>query len=611
MSSEYKYDEQGIFFPVFLLVGTSCCVLPLTYSTILGPSESKEKKNVRDPFQKYRPKDLKVQRKSIFRLRYIFLILGWLAIGFLSYKIANSRLKLNIWDPYEILGIAKGTSVDDVRRHYKRLSIKFHPDKVRNMVNTTREEVEKHYIEITNAYRALTDDETRENYALYGTPDVPQHISVGIALPKWISESENSIYILGFYGLVFGIVLPYAVGKWWYGSRTYTRDHVHVDTVDEWFPKMETSLTLDELLSLFASSKELTSLVPNEKNPKEYILKLLFDHLNRKKTNNFNTHQILSQSDVVLNALLSVATAFGFANPVDNVLKLWQHIVQAIPLDAPFPLLQLPHLLMEDVKNLSIRNISSIPQFLSLSEEQTKDYLPNYSKNQLKEMREIANGIPRISVVAAKVLVDDDEYITVGAIANLILDLKCSYGTEVVPEVSTDGTETATKKDEEDAEKYHQSKDVVLGDVETLPYAWAPYFTQHHKTTWWIYVVDPRQNRVIVPPFSITDIPKTLRTFRIPFQVPPVAGTFSFQLHIMSNSYVGEDVISNLTMIVKDTSVLQEQLQEEAVSDLEDNSDIDESANAGKDFSDDENIGSDEEDESEYDPMDTDTSDGE
>ncbi|EPX72561.1 ER protein translocation subcomplex subunit Sec63 [Schizosaccharomyces octosporus yFS286] len=567
MSSEYKYDEQGQFFPVFLLVAVSCFIIPMTFSSLFGQVSTKKNGSVSDPFAAYRPKDIKKKKESKLRLRHFIILIGWAIIGYLSYRVAFTKLSFNVWDPYEILGIPKNMAVDDIRRHYKRLSIKFHPDKIRNLGNTTREEVEANYIELTTAYRALTDEETRENYILYGTPDVPQNIDIGIALPKWIADSNNSIYVLGFYGLIFGIFLPYSVGRWWYGSRTYTRDQVHVGSVDAWFPKIHENLEMEDILQLLASSKEF-QISSSPEASKTVVVQLLQNHLHRKEKSNLNMQRLLSETDLVMNALVSVISAYGFSKPTDNVFKLWQHIVQAIPLELPLPLLQLPHLSVEDAKKFASRGITHIPQFLQLKKEKG---LSGYSSEQIQEMVEIANNIPRISVLDSKVLVDGDDFVTTGAIANFILRLKCSYGEEIMPEVSVEGTETATEQDKIDAERVHMEKDVVLGDLEVLPHAWSPYFTQSHKTAWWVYVVDPRQNRVIIPPFSITDIPRTERTIRIPFQVPPVEGTFKFQTHIVSNSYLGEDIVSNLTVVVKDAATIQDTIiEDDEFSDGED-----------------------------------------
>lgn len=53
-------------------------------------------------------------------------------------------------------------------------------------------------------------------------------MSFGIALPSWIVEKENSVWVLGFYSLVFMFVLPTAVGMWWYKSIRYTGDQVNI-----------------------------------------------------------------------------------------------------------------------------------------------------------------------------------------------------------------------------------------------------------------------------------------------------------------------------------------------------------------------------------------------
>lgn len=54
----------------------------------------------------------------------------------------------------------------------------------------------------------LTDETIRENLEKYGNPDGRQDVSMGIALPQWIVERKNNIWVLGVYGLLFGGALP-------------------------------------------------------------------------------------------------------------------------------------------------------------------------------------------------------------------------------------------------------------------------------------------------------------------------------------------------------------------------------------------------------------------
>jgi translocation protein SEC63 len=52
---------------------------------------------------------------------------------------------------------------------------------------------------------------TRENWLAYGNPDGPQQREDVVAIPKWVIEGKNSGWILGVYGALFGMLLPYLV----------------------------------------------------------------------------------------------------------------------------------------------------------------------------------------------------------------------------------------------------------------------------------------------------------------------------------------------------------------------------------------------------------------
>lgn len=57
----------------------------------------------------------------------------------------------------------------------------------------------------------LTDEVSRENWEKYGNPDGPQAASFGIALPSWIVEKQNSLWVLAAYMGVFMVALPLLV----------------------------------------------------------------------------------------------------------------------------------------------------------------------------------------------------------------------------------------------------------------------------------------------------------------------------------------------------------------------------------------------------------------
>ena len=65
---------------------------------------------------------------------------------------------------YELLGISKNASEDDIKKSYRKLAVKWHPDKNPN----NKEEAEKKFKEISEAYQVLSDPSKREIYDNYG-----------------------------------------------------------------------------------------------------------------------------------------------------------------------------------------------------------------------------------------------------------------------------------------------------------------------------------------------------------------------------------------------------------------------------------------------------------
>ncbi|HQH95361.1 MAG TPA: DnaJ domain-containing protein, partial [Rectinema sp.] len=66
-------------------------------------------------------------------------------------------------DYYEVLGVPKTATKDEIKKAYRKLAIQFHPDK--NPGNKTAEEKFK---EATEAYEVLGDDQKRQAYDQFG-----------------------------------------------------------------------------------------------------------------------------------------------------------------------------------------------------------------------------------------------------------------------------------------------------------------------------------------------------------------------------------------------------------------------------------------------------------
>jgi len=67
---------------------------------------------------------------------------------------------------YEILGLDKNASENDIKKAYKKLALKYHPDR-----NPGNKEAEEKFKEISGAYAVLSDPQKKQQYDMYGTID--------------------------------------------------------------------------------------------------------------------------------------------------------------------------------------------------------------------------------------------------------------------------------------------------------------------------------------------------------------------------------------------------------------------------------------------------------
>ncbi|UDG82157.1 molecular chaperone DnaJ [Candidatus Vallotia cooleyia] len=102
-------------------------------------------------------------------------------------------------DYYDVLGIAKNASDSDIKKSYRKLAMKYHPDR-----NPGNKDAEEHFKESKEAYEILSDSQKRAAYDQYGHAGVDPNISA--------ASAQNFGGFSDAFGDIFGDIFGQAAG---------------------------------------------------------------------------------------------------------------------------------------------------------------------------------------------------------------------------------------------------------------------------------------------------------------------------------------------------------------------------------------------------------------
>ncbi|EPQ59753.1 DnaJ-domain-containing protein [Gloeophyllum trabeum ATCC 11539] len=612
--ASYHYDEAGTMALYFIITFLFLVLVPLTLSLSRPATQSKMDMNACQCQEciDQRAHIRKQERGPLFLPKLgrktMFVIGGWALFAFLSYKVSNIKSDEKVYDPFEILEISRSATEKEIKSRYKKLSKLFHPDKVKLAVNQTMEQVEARFVELTKAYKALTDETIRKNWELYGHPDGRQEVSMGIALPKWIIEGRNNIWVLGAYGLVFGGALPAVVGQWWFGSRKKTKDGVEADTAATFFKTVKEEAGVDEVLATVSKviqppkqskasqdadeAKKLEGVVrerlgksessilaqfPQDENRKRALV-LLYAHLLRFPVESASLKKeqadLLLNTPALLNAMLNIITVRNWLTPTLAAMRLHACVTQAIPPGQPkLKFAQLPGIGEEEALQLP-NEVETLDDFVG--------YLAEKGDGRVDQVKKAVARLPRLEVEDITFKVIGERIVTPLSIVHLLLKLRLSSArsgsTSEKPE--SRNTENDERKDEEFLNSRKDAEDIDDMDP-TSGWAHAPHWPGIRKPGWWVVLADDKMSRLVQPPMKITDVPfsdprkeRNYRSYRMQFQAPQGVGVYTWKVYLVSDTFVGEEVVRDVMLKVDDVSALNtdEQGYEDEISDPEEDS---------------------------------------
>lgn len=449
----------------------------------------------------------------------------WLTLYLIHLQIGDAK-EIKRFDPFEILEVSPGASAAEVKKAYRQLSLKYHPDK-----NPDDPLAASRFMQITKAHNALTDETAKANYEKYGNPDGPQTSKVGIGLPRFLLEKENHLMILCLFFFLLLFVVPMAFICYYQRTKNYAANGVMIETLQfmGYYINEATRLkNCPELLAASAESRgmalrpsdneELKTLGAQVTEHKKRQFKLpiiikndiiLLAHMQRlhhlmSPSLREDLDEILRHSLKISQAMIEIACMREWFFTAQAMIEFRRSLIQALDVKS-LQLLQIPHFNDEILKHcLKGKNATStLADYLQKDPEQRKG-LSSMTADQIADVEAFASHCSNMECKAITE-VEDEKEIVVGDIATVTVQLL--------------------------RKNLHEGE--AMGPVH------APLFPEPKFEEWWIFLVEGAPNTRIIAFERIRDTERLIEA-KLRFQISR-PGKHSLTVHALCDSYVGID----------------------------------------------------------------------
>lgn len=579
-SQSYEYDEDSQTWPYFLLTGILVPLIPSTISILSEQFKGDHGDKVKDthsvdwcePYNK--EAIVKFQRekknKKFFSWFSIFVIIGWISVLILILKIKSIELIVSEahFDPWRILNIDENATEKIIKAAYRKLSIKFHPDKVdtKNMSQEEMDEVDATYVLINKAYKALTDETVKENFIKYGNPDGPAEVKHGIALPKFLIEGKASPLVVIIYVLLLAGGLPFLVSSWWSGVKSFTKQGLNVTTADYFLKCMinadpSKTIYLKTIIDWVSHSQEFKLFDKDLTSDKVY--QLLMAHINREAVNKEDELlkvKIVSITPQLLISFIHIATAFKNLEVVSNIINAHRSILQAHNPEKDSINFQYAEILQLPGVDSSLIDskepIRTLGKFLKKPTIEPKEFL-GLDKGTTDKIIEYAKNINLVDPIRCKFQVAGEDHIPPSSTAHIDLKFILRSANQK-PQINEDKTALEEPKSIEylrDPFKWVQ-KQPTIENLNELPFFPDVEYAKSHSG-WAVFLVNQKDNKISSNAYMLNKGTfNEVSTFKMPFESPvPAEGKISFRLVLKNLSYWGADLDLPLDLQVEDKQI--------------------------------------------------------
>jgi translocation protein SEC63 len=199
------------------------------------------------------------KKKNSRNFTFYFMIFCFFGLCYLTFncyfKIKEHSDTFKTFDPFEILEVPQDADEKQIKKAYKKLALKYHPDRNQNNLQAKAK-----FILLTKAYEALTDEIAKENFRKFGNPDGPESMRLAVGLPSFVLNKKNHMPILILFLIFIVVILPGFVLYWFNSTNSYDDAGVQVTNHKIFYEILNENILLRQMPFVLGSSIEFSGI---------------------------------------------------------------------------------------------------------------------------------------------------------------------------------------------------------------------------------------------------------------------------------------------------------------------------------------------------------------